>query len=52
MPACLAAAIVHARDDLGAHETGPIDVDALDGWWARAARHGFRLNPGAAVRCA
>ena len=52
VPACLAAAIVHARDDLGAHETGPIDVDALDGWWARAERHGFRLNPGAAVRCA
>jgi len=49
VPACLAAAICHARDDFGEHETGPVDVDTLDAWWKRAQKHGFRLNAGAAA---
>ena len=47
VPACLAAAICHAREDKQLHETGPIDVDTLDAWWATATKHGFRLAPGA-----
>jgi len=47
VPACLAASICHALDDRGEHETGPVDVDGLSAWWARATGHGFRLNPAA-----
>ena len=43
VPACLAAAICHAREGTGDHETGAVDVDSLDGWWRTATAHGFRL---------
>ena len=43
VPACLAAAICHAREGTGDHETGAVDVGSLDGWWRTATAHGFRL---------
>jgi len=43
VPACLAAAIVHARENTQKHETGEVDVDEVEGWWEKATRHGFSL---------
>jgi len=43
MPACLAATIIHAREDRGEHEIGELEVDEVDKWWALAVSHGFSL---------
>merc|ERR1719436_590069 len=43
MPACLAATIIHAREDTSEHETGELVVEEVDRWWAKAASHGFSL---------
>jgi len=44
VPACLAATIIHAREDLGHHECGEIAIDEVEAWWTKAAKHGFRLD--------
>lgn len=44
MPACLAATIIHAREDRGEHEIGEIDVEDVEGWWDRAVKNGFSLS--------
>lgn len=44
MPSCLAATIIHAREDLGQHECGEIDIDEVEPWWNKAAKHGFHLK--------
>jgi len=44
VPACLAATIVHAREDLGQHECGEVNVEEVPGWWEKATKHGFRLE--------
>ena len=44
MPACLAAAIIHAREEMPDHECGEIDIAEVEPWWERATRHGFRLD--------
>lgn len=43
MPACLAATIIHAREDRGEHEIGEIKVEEVEAWWDRAVEHGFSL---------
>jgi len=43
VPACLAAAVIHAREDTQRHELGEVEVDEVEGWWDKASRHGFRL---------
>lgn len=43
MPACLAAAIIHAREQIDAHECGEIDLREVGRWWGLASKHGFRL---------
>jgi len=44
VPACLAATLIHAREDLGHHECGEIEVEEVLGWWEKATKHGFRLD--------
>lgn len=44
VPACLAATVIHAREDLGHHECGEIEIDEVGAWWDRATKHGFRLS--------
>uniref|UniRef100_A0A6T1L6G4 Fatty acid hydroxylase domain-containing protein n=1 Tax=Alexandrium monilatum TaxID=311494 RepID=A0A6T1L6G4_9DINO len=44
MPACLAATIIHAREDSGRHECGEINENDVEEWWDKATRHGFRLE--------
>lgn len=44
VPACLAATIIHAREDLGHHECGEIEIDEVEAWWTKATKHGFRLD--------
>ncbi|CAE7894770.1 CER3 [Symbiodinium microadriaticum] len=43
VPACMAAAVIHAREDTQRHELGEVEVDEVEGWWDKASRHGFRL---------
>jgi len=43
MPACLAAAIIHAREQIPHHECGDIELAEVEKWWQRAKKHGFRL---------
>eukprot|EP00933_Yihiella_yeosuensis_P018032 TRINITY_DN14966_c0_g3_i1.p1 TRINITY_DN14966_c0_g3~~TRINITY_DN14966_c0_g3_i1.p1 ORF type:complete len:655 (+),score=87.20 TRINITY_DN14966_c0_g3_i1:93-2057(+) len=44
VPACLAATIIHAREDSGQNECGEIEIEAVEGWWEKAVKHGFRLD--------
>jgi predicted amino acid dehydrogenase len=44
VPACLAATIIHAREDRGEHEIGEIEVEDVEGWWDRAVKNGFSLS--------
>jgi len=44
VPACLAATIIHAREDTGKHECGEVIVDDVEGWWEKALKHGFSLS--------
>ena len=43
VPACLAATIIHCREESREHECGEVDLESLDAWWKRAEAHGFRL---------
>jgi len=43
VPACLAATIIHCREESREHECGEVDLESIDGWWKRAEAHGFRL---------
>jgi len=43
VPACLAAAIIHARERIESHEIGEIDISEVPRWWSLADKHGFRL---------
>ena len=43
VPACLAATIIHCREESREHECGEVDIESIDGWWKRAEAHGFRL---------
>jgi len=44
VPACLAATIIHARENRQEHECGEIEIDEVEDWWRRAEKHGFRLD--------
>jgi sterol desaturase/sphingolipid hydroxylase (fatty acid hydroxylase superfamily)/predicted amino acid dehydrogenase len=43
VPACMAATIIHAREDTGEHECGELGIEEVDRWWAKAVQHGFSL---------
>lgn len=44
VPACLAATIIHAREEMKDHECGEIEIDEVEKWWLKAEKHGFRLD--------